>query len=112
MSDLFSRSRFSRSRRSVLRGSFAGAAAALLAGVLPAAQLRAADAPEVSEDDPTAKGLKYVADATKSERPDQSQFCHNCLYFKGASGASVGPCDIFPGKSVNGNGWCSAWMKK
>lgn len=103
---------FSSSRRSVLRGSFAAAAAALLAAVLPASRARAADAPEVSEDDPTAKGLKYVADATKSERPDASQFCHNCRYFKGASGAGTGPCDIFPAKSVNGNGWCSAWMKK
>ena len=99
------------SRRSVLRGSVAGAAAALLAGALPS-QTRAADAPQVSEDDPTAKGLKYVADATKSARPDASQFCHNCRYFKAASGASTGPCDLFPGKSVNGNGWCSAWMKK
>lgn len=96
----------------MLRGSVAAAAAALLAGALPASEARAADAPEVSEDDPTAKGLKYVADASKSERPDASQFCHNCRYFKGASGGSVGPCDIFPGKSVKGNGWCSAWMKK
>jgi hypothetical protein len=99
---------FSSSRRSVLRGSVA----ALLAGALPAPQLRAADAPEVSEDDPTAKGLKYVADATKSERPDQTQFCHNCRYFKGAADAAKAPCDLFGGKAVNGKGWCSAWMKK
>jgi hypothetical protein len=103
---------FSKSRRSVLRGSLAGAAAALVAGVLPTSTLRAADAPEVSEDDPTAKGLKYVADATQSERQDSSQFCHNCRYFKGDAGAAKAPCDLFPGKAVNGNGWCSAWMKK
>lgn len=103
---------FCSSRRNLLRGSVAGAAAALLASVLPCSAARAADAPEVSEDDPTAKGLKYVADATKSERPDASQFCHNCRYFKGAADAGAGPCDIFPGKSVKGNGWCSAWMKK
>ena len=87
---------FSRSRRGVLRGSLAGAAAVLVAGVLPASKLRAADAPEVSEDDPAAKGLKYVADATKSGRPDASQFCHNCLYFKGAADAAKAPCDMFP----------------
>lgn len=102
---------FFSSRRNVLRGCAAGAAA-LLASALPASQLHAADAPEVSEDDPTAKGLKYVHDASKSERPDASQFCHNCLYFKGAADAGKAPCDLFPGKSVNGNGWCSAWMKK
>jgi len=103
---------FSSSRRSVLRSSFAGAAAALLAGVLPASRAHSADAPEVSEDDPTAKGLKYVADATKSERTDQSAFCHNCRYFKGAADAAKAPCDLFGGKAVNGKGWCSAWMKK
>lgn len=103
---------FSSSRRSVVLSSLAGAAAALLAGALPASRTCAADAPEVSEDDPTAKGLKYVADATKSERKDMSAFCDNCRYFKGAAGAAKAPCDLFGGRAVNGKGWCSAWMKK
>jgi len=103
---------FSSSRRSVLRASVAGAAAALVAGVLPARRAHAAGAPEVTEDDPTAKALKYVGDATKSERSDESQFCHNCRYFKGAADAPTAPCDLFGGKAVKGGGWCSAWMKK
>jgi hypothetical protein len=96
----------------MLRSSFAGAAAAVLAGMLPASRGHAADPPEVSEDDPTAKGLKYVADATKSARTDMNAFCHNCRYFKGAADAPKAPCDLFGGKAVNGQGWCSAWMKK
>jgi hypothetical protein len=103
---------FSKTRRSVLRGSVAAGAAALLAAALPASRSRAADLPEVSETDPTAKGLKYVADATKSERTDQSQFCHSCRYYKGTGATGKGPCDLFPGKSVNAEGWCAAYMKK
>jgi hypothetical protein len=89
-----------------------GAAAAFLTSLLPTSKVRAADPPQVSEDDPTAKGLKYVHDATQSVRPDATQFCHNCRYFKGKEGTPWAPCDIFPGKAVNANGWCSAWAKK
>lgn len=103
---------FSNSRRSVVLSSLAGAAAALLAGALPASRACAADAQEVSEDDPTAKGLKYVTDATKSERKDMSAFCNNCRYFKGAADAAKAPCDLFGGRAVNGKGWCTAWAKK
>jgi hypothetical protein len=103
---------FSASRRGVLRGSVLGAAAAFLGGALPAFKLRAAELPHVAEDDPTAKGVKYVHDAAKSERPDQSQFCHNCQYFKGTASTPWAPCDIFPGKSVNTQGWCNVWTKK
>jgi hypothetical protein len=103
---------FSAYRRGILQGSILGAAAAFVGGVLPASKLHAADVPHVSEDDPMAKGVKYVHDATKSERPDGSQVCHNCMYFKGTASAGWGPCDIFPGKAVNANGWCNVWSKK
>lgn len=102
---------FSLSRRRVLQGSLLGAVTAFVAGTLPTST-RAADLPPVAEDDPLAVSLKYVHDATESERPDDSQFCHNCQYFRGAEGAEWGPCDIFPGKSVNANGWCNVWTKK
>jgi hypothetical protein len=106
------RKSFSASRRGILRGSIFGALAAFASGILPASRTRAAEQPLVSEDDPTAKGLKYVHDAAKSERPDPSQLCSNCRYFKGAADAEQAPCDIFPGKSVKGKGWCNVWSKK
>jgi hypothetical protein len=106
------RKSFSASRRGLLRGSMFGAAAALLSSVLPASRAPAAEAPLVTEDDPTAKGLKYVHDASKSERPDASQFCHNCRYFKGAADAEQAPCEIFGGKAVKCKGWCNVWAKK
>ena len=98
------KSTFSRSRRSLLQGSACGLIA--LAGLaVPSDRLRAAELPPLSEDDPQAKALKYKEDATKSERKDPKQFCHNCRYFKGKKGDARGPCDLFPGKSVNANGW-------
>lgn len=103
---------FFATRRSFLRGSLLGAGAVVLSGLLPAGKLRAADAPKVSEDDPVAQSLKYVHDATKSERPDDSQLCNNCQYFKGDASAEWAPCDIFPGKQVAGAGWCNVWAKK
>lgn len=103
---------FSSSRREVLRGSLLGAAAAFVTGLLPTSKARAADLPPVSEDDSVAMSLKYAHDATTSERPDESQFCHNCQYFQGAADTEWGPCAIFPGKSVCGNGWCNVWVKK
>lgn len=103
---------FSSSRRGLLQSSLAGAATALIAGTLPAFRAAAADAPEVSEDDPTAKALKYVADATRSERTDPTAFCHNCRYYKGAADSPKAPCELFGAKTVNANGWCTAWMKK
>jgi hypothetical protein len=103
---------FSASRRGILRGSILGTAAAFVAGFAPLSKLRAAELPQVAEDDPAAKALKYVHDAAKSERPDAGQFCHNCRYFKGAADAAWAPCDILPGKAVNGKGWCNVWTKK
>jgi FtsP/CotA-like multicopper oxidase with cupredoxin domain len=101
------------SRRQFLRRS-AAALAALL--VLPGAKAQAADAlPKLAEDDPTAKGLKYAHDASKvpaDTRKDSSQFCNNCRYFKGEANAASAPCDLFPGKAVDGKGWCTVWSKK
>lgn len=102
---------FSRARRRILRASVVGAAG-FVAGSFPALKLRAAEVPQVTEDDPVAQSLKYVHDATQSERQDETQFCHNCIYFKGTESTPWAPCDIFPGKSVNTNGWCNVWTRK
>ena len=69
-------------------------------------------------DDPTAVALKYVEDATKAERADKmgvagkDQTCVNCQFVQGKDGDARRPCALFPGKSVNANGWCMSWTKK
>jgi hypothetical protein len=62
--------------------------------------------PALDPSEPTAKALGYV---TKSAKPDN---CGNCSQFQAKAGDAMGPCTIFPGKSVASAGWCSGWVKK
>jgi hypothetical protein len=80
-----------------------------------AASLRtatAADLPLVAADDPTAKALKYVTDASKAEGAKPGSKCANCTLYQGAAGSAQGPCLLFPGKAVKSSGWCSSWTPK
>jgi hypothetical protein len=68
---------------------------------------------QLSEDDPTAKALSYVHDASASDkRTDDTALCSNCNLYQGADGEEWGPCAIFPGKLVKADGWCASWVKK
>jgi exopolysaccharide biosynthesis protein len=88
--------------------------------VASAAVLMAVDASAqamVSESDPQAAALGYVADTNKvnkSKFPKHAanQACSNCVLYQGAAGAAAGGCGIFPGKQVSAKGWCSAYNKK
>lgn len=88
------------------------------AGALQAARpAQAADLPHLSPDDPTASALRYHADATtvdvkQSPSYQPGQACNNCLQLQGSAGQPWRPCNLFPGKLVNANGWCSVWVKK
>jgi hypothetical protein len=105
---------FSSFRRAILRRTVAGfAAAAAGAAFLPVARLLASpELPRASEDEPTAKALKYVNDAERSQRPATDQFCNNCRYYKGDANTEWARCDLFPGKLVAGAGWCNVWARK
>jgi len=95
------------------------AALGVIASVPLSRIVRAASSnlPHLSEDDPAAKALQYHLDATRAKRTDKpgapanTQFCHNCKLVQSASG-DWRPCQIFPGKAVNANGWCLSWLKK
>ncbi|HEX7079766.1 MAG TPA: high-potential iron-sulfur protein [Gammaproteobacteria bacterium] len=76
------------------------------------------DLPHVTPDDPIAKALYYVEDATKVDKSNplavrytEGQHCANCVQLQGEAGAAWRPCNLFPGKLVSANGWCSAWTK-
>lgn len=100
-------SRPGRSRRRFLNSALGATAVVALGGL----QIRAVQAgghlPKVSEDDPTAKALRYVAQSAKD-----GQTCMNCQLYTGKEGKDFGPCAIFPGKEVAAKGWCSSWVKK
>ena len=73
------------SRRRLLKSVTVGVALIPIAG-LPLPAHSAADLPLVTTDDPTAKALQYVSDASG--------------------------CVLFPGKAVKATGWCSSWAAK
>ena len=99
-------------RRTVLKGALLGVVA------IPAAALVGrAEAANVDPSEPQAKSLGYVEDATKVDakaNPNYKagQLCANCLQSQGKAGDAYIPCNIFPGKLVNANGWCKVWVKR
>ncbi len=106
-------------RRSFLQ--FASASAVGLAVVIPAlhaaAPAAAATLPNLELDNPTAKALGYVEDATKVDKvkypkhtPDQ--ICATCALMQGDVKNVRNPCVLFPGKSVATKGWCASFAKK
>ena len=103
--------KFDDSRRRLLKRISLGVALAPIAG----ATLRgawAADLPLLTGDDPTAKALKYTADASKAPEAKPGSKCDNCKLFQAAAGAAQGPCLLFPGKAVKAGGWCASWTAK
>lgn len=98
-------------RRTILGVAISGAVLIPLAGLFAARPALAAE--KLSEDDPQAKALEYVNDASTSKNPKrkEDQFCKNCNLVQRDSG-EWRPCAIFRDKLVNENGWCTAWVKK
>ena len=73
--------------------------------------------PHLVSTDPLAIALAYhesasTVDATKfpTYKPDQK--CTTCLQLTGKVGDPWRPCNLFPGKLVNAEGWCKVWVKK
>ena len=101
-------------RRRFLRGAAAGVIAAPIVGLLGGREAAAADQPKLDPSMGQAKALNYVHDAADaSDNPafKEGADCANCLQWTGGD-AEWGGCNIFPGKLVNRNGWCTAWAKQ
>lgn len=98
-------------RRRLLKRLALGVALAPIAAA-PLREAWAADAPLVTADDPTAKSLKYVSDASQAKDAKPGSKCATCQLYQGAAGSTQGPCLLFPGKAVKAAGWCSSWTQK
>jgi len=103
----------------IARRKFIQLSAIAAAGCLvqPGREAQAQDLPKLSEDDPMGKAMKYTHDASTVEpssraNPAADQNCANCALIQGADGDTWRPCQIFPGKVVNANGWCTVWAPK
>jgi len=64
-----------------------------------------------------ANAMKYTHDASTVDpasraNPAADQDCANCALIQGNDGDEWRPCQIFPGKAVNADGWCSVWAPK
>jgi len=103
----------------IARRKFIQLSAVAVAGCLanPGRKVFAQDLPHVTEDDPMANAMKYTHDASTVDastraNPAADQDCANCALVQGNDGDEWRPCQIFPGKAVNANGWCSVWAPK
>jgi hypothetical protein len=100
------------SRRRFLKVAAGTTAAAMVIGGLPRFA-HAADLPPLTEADPTAKALGYVEDGSTSSNAKHKagDVCSNCQFYSGGA-TGRGPCQLFPGKSVNAKGWCVSHTPK
>lgn len=89
-------------RRNFLKLSTASLVGITMGGI----SLRAMADEQIKLDDPLAVAMKYVHKSTV-----EGSTCGNCAHIKGDAKAEWRPCNIFPAKLVNNNGWCAAWMK-
>jgi len=103
----------------IARRKFIQLSAVAAAGCLvqPGREARAQDLPQLAEDDPLAMAMKYVHDSSTVDpstraNPAAEQNCANCALVQGNDGDVWRPCQIFPGKAVNADGWCSVWAPK
>ncbi len=103
------------SRRRFLRGTVTAAMAAPFVAVLTLRRAHAADLTPVPLDNPTVLALAYTEDASEAAELSnyrEGSLCANCQFFGTLEANGRGPCSLFPGFSVQANGWCSAWAAK
>ena len=98
-------------RRTLLKALGVAAAAAAL---VPMRRVSAADAPHLEVKDPAAVAVGYVEKAAQVDLKKYPAYikgstCENCLLLQGSSGPHYRPCNLFPGKTVSVDGWCSGW---
>lgn len=76
-----------------------------------------ASSQRVSESDPLAQSLGYKDNAAQVDKSKFSTYkagekCSACRFFQGPARQPYGPCQIFSGKLVNADGWCSSFNAK
>jgi High potential iron-sulfur protein len=103
-------------RRTFIRAALLGAAGIPAAGMLREVQAAAAS-PMLDPNDPMARALGYVVDASSVDAKANltfkaGQHCGNCVQFQGKATDKTAACPIYPGKQVEATGWCKVWAQK
>jgi hypothetical protein len=104
------------SRRSIVKSGLIAGALLPTVGLL-STNASAASLPPLDPNDPTAKALGFVTDASKVDTKTYPTFkpsekCGTCAQFQGKAGDATAACTIFAGKSVPQGGWCQVWAQK
>lgn len=102
-------------RRTLLKGALLGVAAVPVSSLL--SRTANAAAGKVDPNEPQAKSLGYVEDATKVDAKANPNYkagqqCANCLQSKPNGSAPYIPCNIFAGRDVAAKGWCKVYVKR
>lgn len=96
------------------RRAFLGSCGSAVLAMLSIKAIAAAPA-SLDVNDPTAKALGYVPDASKLKPGQEASFkagshCGSCaLYVKAQETSGHAPCGAFAGKLVANKGWCRAY---
>jgi High potential iron-sulfur protein len=103
-------------RRTLLKNALVGLAALPATGLVREAAAQGS-APRLEEKDSLAVAMGYVHDAKKLDPSKVPQYkpgtkCSNCVQLVGKEGEQWRPCNLFPGKLVNADGWCKVWVLK
>jgi hypothetical protein len=104
-------------RRTLLKNALIGAVALPAVGLIREADAAQTGVPHLEESDSLAKAFSYVHDHNKVDVKVSPQFkkgqkCSNCVQLQGKEGEQWRPCNLFPGKLVNADGWCKVWVIK
>jgi len=104
------------SRRALVKGGLIAGALVPALGLV-ARHADAAGLTPLDPNDPTAKSLGFVTDASKvnaSANPTYKpgQRCATCAQYQGKATDAVAGCNIFAGHSVPGGGWCKVWAQR
>jgi hypothetical protein len=103
-------------RRTLLKGALLGVATVPVSALL--SRTATAASGRVDPNEPQAKSLGYVEDATKVDAKANPNFkpgqnCANCLQApKAKPGDKEVACNIFAGRPVAANGWCKVYVKR
>jgi hypothetical protein len=91
-----------------MRNSLLGLAALPLGAGILSRQALAQDLPPLDPENPQAKALNYVTQASDaSDHPAYAdgEKCSNCMFYN----ADTQGCQLFPQNSVAAGGWCQSW---
>ena len=103
-------------RRTTLKAS---AAAIVGRGTSRLQTAEANPLPHLTDANPAAASLEYTEDAStvdarKYPQHKSDQRCANCRYFEisAIAGGPYAPCKLYPGNTVNANGWCAGYVAR